>query len=295
MPTPKRTLPVRAIDPRALLGDLALNRTHTHLSGFAFDDGPRLVSIAHDASAPALVISAHASPPLTHLACDDALLVAATERRIVRIDTRTGALTTLVDTPAAMTTSLLLDDAIYGTVIGPEGGVFRAPREGGSLHWLHRGRATSLAVSHGRIVFCDGARLLCLDPHSDAPRVLVDPAIAHTIVFVDDTLIWTEFTAEGSLRALDLTTGDVRPLASAPFASGLVALGEHLYWAQASRRKTDPWLWRVRRDGRSAPQPLLKGGCKRAVLAGHGHTLAWCGGNDGGAFTLDVTALTPRE
>ncbi len=292
MATKKRSLPVRQIDARVLLGDIAVDASNTYVTGFAHEKSHRLVAIAHGATAPHLVISAREAPALSLLACDDSLLVASTDRRVVRIDTRTGAITTLVETPVAMTTALALDhESIYGTIIGADGGVFRAPRSGGALEWLHRGRATSLAVSRGRIAFSDGAHLWLKDSTASEARRLCDSANPHSIAFVGDELIWTEFAPEGSLRAFDIARGDQRVIASAPYSSALVALGGHLYWAQASSRKTLPWIWRARRDTPSSIEPLVRGTCKRARIAGHGATLSWCGGGDGGAFSLDVTAL----
>ncbi|MFO0652450.1 MAG: hypothetical protein U0326_39890 [Polyangiales bacterium] len=291
----KRRLPIRDIDPRALFSDVAVDASNTYLAGFAFDESPRLVAIAHGATAPHLVVAAKRAPPLLLLACDDALLIAAAERRIVRVDTRTGALSKLVETPVAMTTALALDhDWIYGTVIGPGGGVFRAPRSGGALSWVHRGRAVSLAVSRGRVAFGDGDRLWLKESESSVLRRLADPAHPHSIAFLGDEIFWTEFTPEGSLCALDLATGLRRVIAASPYSSALVALGGHLYWAQSSRN-AQPWLWRVRPDDPSSIEPILKGRCKRGHLAGEGATLSWFGDLAGGAHALDLSALASRS
>lgn len=295
MATKKRPLPIRAIDTRVLLGDLAVDAQHTWLTGFAFDDTPRLVAVAHGASEPHLVVRARSAPPLSHVVSDGALVIASAEQRLVRIDPATGALTTLATTPAAMTTALALDgDWIYGTVTGAEGGVYRVPRAGGALAWIRRGWSLSLAASRGRVACGDGANVW-LSPSPTAPlRPLTDVANAHAIAFADDTLVWCEFTPEGWLHAIDLTTGQRRALTAAPYGSSLVALDGYLYWAQASSRKTRAWIWRMRLDDPASVEPLVLGGCKRGRLAGHGTTLAWCGSNDGGAFTLDLAALAPR-
>ena len=289
----KRSLPIRPLDPRVLLGDIAVGASPTYLTGFAFDDSDRLVAVAHGATAPHLVVSARESPALTLLACDGERLIASADRQLVGLDARTGALSPLVDTPAAMTTSLALDgEWVYGTVIGPDGGVFRAPSVGGAFAWIHRGRATALAVSRGRIAFSDGAHLWLKDAATSEPHRIADAVNPGALAFADDELFWGGFTPEGSIRAINLATGDLRVVASAPYTSALVVLGDHLYWAQASSRKSLPWIWRARRDAASPAEPLVHGSCKLGRLAGYGATLAWCGGGEGGAYALDVAALS---
>lgn len=289
MPPKKALFPYRTICDVVLLSDITIDTTGVYIAGFAYDTGPRLWAVGPDDPAPRALIPED-GPPISLVRADESGVYAVTSGEILKVDRRSGALTLVTRTPPAMTLSLALDgEWLYGTTVGENGGVFRAPKAGGSLEWLFRGRANTVTASEGRVAYATADTLVVLLPGGEPASYPVNNL--SRLHFFQNTLVWTERAAEGGLVALDLTTGARRVLTPASYPSQLTSSGRHLYWTVALTKPSEPWIWRMDPHDPASVQPLVKGRSKGGHLAAGAGALAWIDDCGGGAHRMELAVF----
>ena len=296
MPPKKPLHPYRTLCDVVLLSDITIDTTGVYIAGYAYDTGPRLWAVGPDPvsqgdpPAPRALIPQD-GPPISLVRADESGVYAVTSGEILEVDRSSGALTLVARTPPAMTLALALDgEWLYGTTVGEAGGVFRAPKAGGSLEWLFRGRANTVAASEGRVAYAAAGKLVVHLPGGE-PTPVPDVVNPRTLHFFGNELIWTEFDAAGGIVALDLATGTRRPLTAAVHPCRLTSAGRHLYWTVALTKPNQPWIWRMDPQDPASVEPLVKGRSKGGHLAAGAGALVWIDDCGGGAHRMELATI----
>jgi hypothetical protein len=293
MPPKKPLHPYRTIHDGVLLSDIAVDTTGTYITGFPYDEGPRLWVCEPDTDAARALVEED-GPPLSHVRAGEGGVFVVAEQVILRVDRASGARTPIAETPVAMTTSLALDGAwVYGTVIGANGGVYRVPTSGGTLDWIFRGPASSVVAHDGRVAWATEGALMLRAAEGEALR-RVDAPNPKCPCFFGSDLLWAEWGEAGRLAALDLTTGEQRTVTPATYPGELTTTGRHIYWTQALTKPSQIWIWRMDPADPGSVQGLVKGRSKGGRLAAGAGALVWIDDCAGGAHRMELSALGPE-
>jgi len=276
----KKTATRRIIDD-VLLSRVAVDDEHVYASSEYGDS--KLIAVAHDGSQRRDLVR---DIPISHVAAARDGLYATSGSRFVRIDKASGGVDIIADIGATPWGFAIDDEHVYGSILGTDGGIVRVPKRGGDLGWLVRGKSvTAFAVDRDSILYASGGQLW----RGDTP--IVDVRNPHVIAVVGDAIVWTEFDNHGSLAMFH--NGARRDLAPGGYTSGLVAIGDWIYWTLSQRKKTGVTVWRMKLDGE--PQPLAKFTSKAAPLAGNEQIVCWHDDCAGGVGATDPRMIPAAE